>query len=214
MTEARLIVELPGSSDPQPEEPREIESEMEAAVARAEDRPPRGTVVCGPSTTPAVVEKLTALLHCCYGAMRGLDSCTCWTPIYDRDQQDPVPLPAGFDAATREEMCVDCAYRPDSPERTGSEHVAHTDDGELDYIARNSTFWCHQGMRKIVAWRHDKLGITIEQYDGVDNYGAPLVHGDDGLPTPLKVDGTPGERCAGWSARKRQLEALAASYDE
>jgi len=63
-------------------------------------------------------------------------------------------------------------------------------------------FWCHQGMRKLVAWRHP-AGVTVPVT--VDGYGPPGVDG-----VPYRADGTPAEVCGGWAARRRALEVSSA----
>lgn len=155
-------------------------------------------MICS-STTPGPIEKLVGLQTCCIGAaVYGPDRCTCWRPIYDlADQADPR---TDLQAEQRAQMCGDCAYRPDSPERQGDPRAAHSAEGELDTVAMRHRFSCHQGMRRIIAWRHDKLGITIDA--DLDAYDPPIIDG-----VAYQADGTPGLLCAGWAARRRQLLA-------
>lgn len=141
---------------------------------------------------------------CCEGnALGGPGSCTCWEPVYDLDQQpiDEVKarlLAAGVRANTRRLMCGDCAYRPDSPEKSGDE----TYRGGVDFLdalaIREAPFWCHQGMRIPLRWRHPKTGMEIPGHPGA--YKPPVR----GL-VPFKADGSPAELCAGWDARRRAL---------
>jgi hypothetical protein len=146
---------------------------------------------------------------CCWGAiMRGPDGCTCWTPIFDTEQAQPDEqtvklLAAGVQPVTRQRPCGDCAYRPDSPERRGDDGV--TGDQELlDRIAATGErFWCHQGIRRPIAWRHPS-GAEIGGSDA--DYRPPIV---DGIP--YRADGSPAEVCAGWAARRRALERERAS---
>lgn len=161
-----------------------------------------------PECPPDVVNALIQLAGCCYGSVEdGPAGCSCWEPVYDLVQHPPVL--AGFE--TRTEMCADCAYRPDSPERTGDDRYAH---GEvLDEIVLNDAtpFWCHQGIRKPVAWTHP-CGITIKA--STDAYEPPeLIDPRTGRRYPLKANGRPADRCAGWAARanlvKRSLESEA-----
>jgi hypothetical protein len=161
--------------------------------------------VCSDVATPApVARRLAELQHCCLDAIElGPHACTCWEPVYDCEQ---APLLEGTTPGQRTDMCADCAYRPDSPERNGDDRQACSDDGELDDIARGSNpFWCHQGLRKPTAYRHATLGITVPT--DVDAYDPPLVT-IGGQQVPVKADGTAGDRGAGWAARKRQLEVL------
>ncbi len=98
-------------------------------------------------------------------------------------------------------MCHDCAFRPGSPERQGDERY-HGSDGKLDELAwSGEPFYCHQGLRRVVAWRHP---ADVEVPAGPDDYDPPV-----GLTMPYQADGTPAEVCAGWAARRRALEAEA-----
>ncbi len=154
----------------------------------------------GPVAPGGALRVLVELATCCYGAAEGgpLD-CTCWEPEYDLDQQPPaIPAPA---VVTRAKMCDSCAYRPDSPERSGDDRYLGAEDGELERIARTDVFWCHEGMRKPVRWRH-RLGITVEA--STDAYEPPMRVVDDGT-VPFKADGSPGDRCAGWAAHRRSM---------
>lgn len=143
--------------------------------------------------------------QCCYGAAeRGPTECTCWTPEFDVEQSTPdIEAVVGFalgemDPPRRERMCGDCAYRPESPEKTGAESV-DGDAAMLERLAADGTrFWCHDGMRTPVAWRHP-AGIRIPAV-GVGDYQPPIVDG-----VPYRADGQPGLLCAGWLARNRAL---------
>lgn len=143
---------------------------------------------------------------CCWGFME--DSwvgCTCWVPVFNHDGQVPPDehqqqlLAAGVEPNTRAGMCQDCAYRPGSPEKTGDQ--TYTGDPEfLETIAASGErFWCHQGMLLVTAWRHPS-GVVIPGHPGA--YCPPIVGG-----VPYKADGTPGDLCAGWAARRRALTA-------
>lgn len=143
---------------------------------------------------------------CCPAAdSKGPLACTCWRPVYDRDQSDPDPkavvgLALGeVELPQRPLMCGDCAYRPDSPERTGDAQY-NSSPGELDRLARAERFFCHDGMRKPVAWRHP-CGLRIATVSDGD-YQPPIVEG-----VPYRADGRPGLLCAGWHARRRALTA-------
>lgn len=128
---------------------------------------------------------------CCIGgAMRGPRACTCWQPVFDVDQADvQIEEP---NVRTRTECCFDCAYRNDSPERAEG-----YDDELRDIAGDGSTFACHQGMRRVVAWRHPD-GRELPAGDG--DYQPPMV----GL-VAFKADGTPADLCAGWAAHRHGL---------
>lgn len=135
---------------------------------------------------------------CCMGAaVYGDRRCTCWTPVYDLEQQPlangGVP-PNEAEIPQRTKCCHDCAYRNGSPERERGEGD-QLDDWALD---GRSEFWCHQGVRKVVAWRHP------------DGRELPAAEGDYRPPQTTeprfaiwKADGTVGERCAGWAACRK-----------
>jgi hypothetical protein len=132
---------------------------------------------------------------CCYGeAVYGPTRCTCWEPVYDLEQQSLANggrLPEGFEPETRTKCCRDCAYRQGSPERERGEGD-QLDDWALD---GRSEFWCHQGVRRVVAFRHPD-GRELPAGEG--DYRPPV--GPDERPVVWKADGTVGERCAGWAA--------------
>lgn len=143
---------------------------------------------------------------CCIGAaVDGPHRCTCWVEVFDLDQAPPL---ADADHAVRPQMCDDCAYRPGSPERAGDEHAAG--DAELlERIAADAKpFWCHQGMRRPLAFRHEPTGTEMpaDNVGGAElAYRPPIVDG-----RPFRADGTPADLCAGWDARRRALAAHSA----
>ena len=130
---------------------------------------------------------------CCYGAaVYGPQRCTCWTPVYDLEQQEiqpGLPLPR-----VPVRMCHDCAFRPGSPERSGDESYAHASQDDLDaMVAGRTPFACHQGIRHPVKWVHPS-GVEVAGHPG--GYDPPIV---DGIP--YKADGTPADLCSGWLLR-------------
>jgi hypothetical protein len=140
---------------------------------------------------------------CCIGAAEyGFDRCTCWEPVYDLEQQPPIAVGAG-NVETRGEMCADCAFRPDSPERQGDARYSHAGE-EFEHLTH---FWCHQGMRKPIGYQHP-AGIYITA--DTDAYKPPLVL-VDGERVPFKADGTPGDRCAGFAAWQRHRKEAPAN---
>jgi hypothetical protein len=128
---------------------------------------------------------------CCQGsAVMGPDHCTCWVPVYDLEQQPVRSGPAGL----QPQLCADCAYKPRSPERRGDAGY-DGDAGSLDDLVRSGEpFWCHQGIRRPVAWRHPS-GMEIPGHPG--DYSPPIEGGK-----PYKADGSPGDLCAGWATRR------------
>jgi hypothetical protein len=129
---------------------------------------------------------------CCEGSVyRGASGCMCWEPEYDREQADVLAL----DTVTtgRTTMCGDCAYRPGSPERSGDPQAGATQEDLDTLVAAGDPFWCHDGMRLPVLWRHPS-GATVP--GSPLDYRPPIVDG-----RPYKADGTPGDLCAGWLAR-------------
>jgi len=169
--------------------------------------------VCGAGGPPPdALRTLTGLTGCCLGAAEGGPAdCTCWEPIYDLEQQDPD---TSQEPAQRAAMCEDCAYRPNSPERSGDPNYSLSGEegyGVLD-LGPSEVFWCHQGMRKPKAWRHP-LGITVEATG--DFYAPPIrLDRERGIAVPYKADGSPGDRCAGWAAHRRSDGAMVAELAE
>jgi hypothetical protein len=95
----------------------------------------------------------------------------------------------------RDALCPDCAYRPGSPERSGDERY----NGDAEFLNRivetGEAFHCHQGIRRAVKLVHPS-GAEVEVPPG--DYRPPIIGG-----VPYKADGSPGELCAGWAARRR-----------
>jgi hypothetical protein len=148
---------------------------------------------------------------CCWATMDGeWGDCTCWAPIYDTPEQEPL-LPGG--AEVMPTMCADCAYRPGSPERMGTPDAA-ADGYDLDDLAiMGERFWCHDGMRRLLGLAHPsgEVWIVESAEDGraVTHYDPPI----DWLGIPHRVDGTPGALCAGWDARRRAWAACPIERD-
>jgi len=156
---------------------------------------------------------------CCAGAALR-DCCTCWTPVYDREQAKDQ----GGDPEVRPEKCGDCACRPDSPERLTPELMNSSVDGVHRLAAEGTPFYCHDGMRRLKGHRHPD-GAEVPAENGEEhNYSPPMRPGDrcsspahsrgrnpagclecDGSgwvrhPVPLRADGRPALICAGWAA--------------
>lgn len=116
-----------------------------------------------------------------------------WEPVYDLPQARPQP--AGHPVGVQDRMCGDCAFRPDSPEKSGDEKYAGS-SGELDeWVGNGHPFWCHQGMRRPVAFRNRESGLEIPA--SPDSYDPPIIDA-----VPYKADGTPADLCFGWTARR------------
>jgi hypothetical protein len=141
---------------------------------------------------------------CCDGrAFDGPRACRCWVEVFDRPQAavlvTGMPMPRvplrpcepgpGDDG---------CAYRAASPERTGSS--GHAGDADvLDHLAaRGQPFFCHNGIRRVVALVHPS-GARYEIAHNSD-YRPPIA-GD----VPYRADGRPADICAGWLLRRAVL---------
>lgn len=132
---------------------------------------------------------------CCHGAaIRGPAACTCWTAIYDVDQAQPRPLTEPGDLQPRPQMCGDCAFRKDSPERADE----WSEEALLALADAGQPFWCHDGMRRPTHWAHPD-GRTISG-DPADWHPAKLG------AIPYRADGRPALLCAGWTARAARVE--------
>lgn len=149
-----------------------------------------------PHVPPALRDRVDEYGTCCAGAaIYGVDRCTCWEPIYDLEQQPLANDVPPKEIPTQSKCCEDCAYRNGSPERSeedGTERlleIAYTDGQE---------FWCHQGCRRVVAFRHSETGEILPAGDG--DYRPPI--GPEERPVVWKADGTVAARCAGWNAHR------------
>jgi len=140
-------------------------------------------------------------IPCCEGyAAYDHSRCTCWEPVYDQEQQ---PYVEDSKPVARKSPCHDCAYRKGSPERSG-EKGYRGDEDELNHIAATGQeFWCHQGMRRPIAYRHPS-GMQVPSHPAAY---APEIIVIEGKPTPLKADGTPACICGGWSGKRKALLA-------
>lgn len=130
------------------------------------------------------------LVPCCMGAaVHGPRSCTCWEPVFDQPQHEPVGDCSR--SARRHALCHDCAYRPGSPERSDPE----TAGGLMSLPEVGQPFYCHQGMRRLVRWEHpDGRTYTPDRDDYHPGYAEDV---------PLKADGTPAAICEGWRRLQR-----------
>jgi len=133
---------------------------------------------------------------CCMGsAARGAGGCTCWVAEYDVEQAEPRT--DGLLFGCRDSMCRDCAFRPDSPERTDDPDAAGDQELLDELVATGQPFWCHQGMRRPVRYRHPS-GVVVE--------ASPLEYAPPQLgAVPCKADGSPADLCFGWAARRAKF---------
>lgn len=136
---------------------------------------------------------------CCDGsAMRGLDACTCWVPVYEQEQAEPVPPASPGDITVRDRGCGDCAFRADSPER----QTPWQEDALFRLADTGTPFWCHDGMRRPLRWEHPAGPVL----DGDPDDWHPPKHSG----VPYRADGRPALLCAGWAARAKTKEATRA----
>lgn len=146
--------------------------------------------ITGGGAPPSVTED-DENLFCCWGSVMGdATDCTCWEPVFEVCQAPP-----DIDAApaTRAKCCHDCAYRNGSPERA--------DEYEAEALvelasAQRGVFWCHEGMRRPITYRHPGTGREVPA-DPADYQ--PAIVGD----VAYRADGAPATRCAGWAAHRK-----------
>jgi hypothetical protein len=135
---------------------------------------------------PADFREPDEFIPCCMGAIHdGLRGCNCWEPVFDLEQASELQ-DGPMELASK--CCHDCAYRVGSPERAAGEF------DHLEGVAHHpgQVFLCHQGVRRVVAWRHPQLG---EIPAGPGDYRPPT-----GADRIWRADGRPGVLCAGWGA--------------
>src|SRR5438128_817503 len=127
---------------------------------------------------------------CCEGAaVFGPERCTCWDEVHDLKQSDPRVdmLHTG-----RAEPCQDCAYSAGSPERRGEGHVVGDQDMLDELVRLGQPFWCHQGIRRVVALRHGPTGIEHRApSEFAVAYRPPIIKAGPYGERPYKADGTP-----------------------
>ncbi|MET7395592.1 hypothetical protein ABZS66_19090 [Dactylosporangium sp. NPDC005572] len=133
---------------------------------------------------------------CCIGNdLGGPDRCTCWTPVFELEQQPPQPPERAEDITVRGSMCGDCAFRKGSPERA----EGFLEEALFELAALGQAFYCHDGMRRPAYWQHPD-GRRIE--GSTADWQPPIVSG-----IPFRADGRPGMLCAGWMARAIRADA-------
>jgi hypothetical protein len=133
---------------------------------------------------------------CCIGNdMNSPEHCNCWVPEFDLQQTDPDgTAPTWQDCETQDGMCHDCAYRPNSPERSD----VWEEEALLDMTrSRTQVFFCHEGMRRPKVWRHP---------DGREVPGSPKDYSPPYVGVvPYRADGRPGLVCGGWAALRTKF---------
>ena len=172
-------------------------SDEHAAVLAAvvEEAAANGLLPCGGIYGTIVMPDPTDGACCIGSAVMGPQYCTCWVEVFDLEQQEPRPGEHG----RRMSPCGDCAYRKDSPERRGDDRYKGSDEGFLDLIVvTGERFWCHVGMRRTVRLAHPSGAVVDVAEAAAGDYRPPIVDG-----VPYRADGSPGELCAGWAARRR-----------
>lgn len=146
----------------------------------------------------SVWDDITAMEEgfCCFqsaSADGDVERCTCWEPVYDHDTQHRPMI--GLPPVVRPAACWDCAYRPDSAER------AHGEGEALESLPHGrGMFFCHDGIRRAVAYRHQGTGLVRPA--GYGDYQPPIVN-NGGDRAPYRADGLPAFVCAGWANRHR-----------
>lgn len=133
---------------------------------------------------------------CIASAVKGAQYCTCWTPVYDLEQQPATP----GERLARDAMCGACAYKPGSPERSGDPRFQGDYAFLLDLAVTGTTFWCHEGTRRVVKLVHPSgAEVDLDTAGLTGDYQPPIVD-----RVPHKADGTPADLCAGWAALRRR----------
>jgi hypothetical protein len=161
-----------------------------AAIKTAEDA---GILPCGGVYGQIVMPDAGNGMCCDGAAVMGPQYCTCWERVYDLEQQPPAPdVPAA-----RGTMCADCAYRPGSPERSGDTRYTGDQDTLNGIVRTGQAFFCHQGMRRIVALVHPS-GARVDVGEAHPGAYDPPIEDSQ----PYKADGTPGDLGGGWTARR------------
>lgn len=131
---------------------------------------------------------------CCYGAaMGGPRECSCWRPVHDLEQATPR---TELDAGVMPKMCGDCAYKPGSPERRDDPDVVASSAQLEQLVDQAVSFWCHNGLARLTHFIHPPTGTIFTPAGTESAFQPPIIDG-----RPYKADGTPGDYCAGWSAR-------------
>lgn len=135
---------------------------------------------------------------CCMSvaAHGDIEYCTCWEPEHDLEQAAELDEFAPLE--TRAKCCQDCAYRNGSPERSGED-----EDWLLELPGRRATFFCHEGIRRVLRYHHPS-GLVLPA--GAGDYDPPRGEG-----RVYRADGRPALICAGFDAHRAALTRTAAA---
>jgi len=141
-----------------------------------------------------------SLSGCCYGAaVYGPGRCTCWVPVLEYAQE---PMRATDPTPTMPARCSDCAFRRDSPERSGHEQAGADEDDLDELVASGRPFYCHDGMQRPAGWVHPPSLTVIGPRPGDElAWQATYADGPHGR-RPHRADGRPAALCAGWASRR------------
>lgn len=155
--------------------------------------------ICGGALLPEGIPDLSSDEDpCCAGrALEGPRGCECWVEVFRPAGQaevaeglPQVPAPV--------EMCHDCAYRGDSPEKRGEAGYAGNAELLERLAAEGEPFYCHQGIRLRIGWVHPASGRWFAPPKG--DY-CPPIRG----AVPYRADGSPAVLCSGWLLRAATL---------
>jgi hypothetical protein len=137
---------------------------------------------------------------CCVGNdVYGPERCTCWVPVFDLEQSTELQeIASPLDCDERDKLCGDCAFRPDSPERSDNDGFTEDTLFDMTRSGGRQMFFCHQGVRRAIRYEHPD-GRVIEA--GPGDY-QPVYTG----PVPHRADGRAGEVCAGYALHVRKFE--------
>ena len=150
--------------------------------------------ICGPGPIPVTLPDAGKGECCIESVLGGPQECACWKPVYGEAQQEAKAGPPNV----QPRPCGDCAYRGDSPERSGDETFYGDWDDLEDLAISGKPFYCHAGMRRKAQWAHPS-GAVADGCPG--DYDPPVVNG-----VPRKADGSPADLCGGWWARVRHWQ--------
>lgn len=151
--------------------------------------------ICGSAPAPVPLPDAGKGECCMEAVLDGPQECTCWTAVYSPErQQEPKAGPSNV----QPRPCSDCAFRSDSPERSGDDTYSGDWEELEDLAISGKPFYCHAGMRRKAQWAHPS-GAVVDGHPG--DYAPPIVNG-----VPRKADGSPADLCGGWWARVRHWQ--------
>lgn len=179
-------------------EPRASAQHAEVIAAAIDAAEEAGILPHGGVYGPIVVPDPVGGACCDGSAVKGPQYCLCWEPVFDAGQQPVIEGGPGRRAVA----CSDCAYKAGSPERQGDERYNGDPEFLNRIVATGERFYCHVGIRQAVKLVHPSGAEVDLLAVAPGDYRPPI---EDGIP--YKADGTPGDLCAGWAARRaKRLE--------